>query len=489
MERLTGLDASFLYLETPDTHMHVAMVAVLDPAGRSPGECYRAIARLFESRVAEVPPLRRRLLNVPLDLHHPVWVDDPAFDLIHHLRRVSLPAPGDERELGAMCGRICSAPLDRARPLWETWMIDGLEGGRIAILMKVHHSVVDGTSGAGIMVHLFDLKPEPRPARPPAERQTAPLPTDMELIAGALRARVQQPIELARLAGRTVRNAFRLLARHRQPDVPDSVLPLTAPRTVFNQAIGPRRDAAFATVPLSGVKEIKNALGVTVNDVVLAIASGALRAYLDGRGELPSQSLVAVCPISVRTEGGSEYHNEVSGLFTSLATAVDDPLERVRAIAQTTRGAKADHKAIGADMLQSWAELAAPTTFHLAARFYTRLRLANRHRPIFNLVISNVPGPRFPLYIAGSKLLEVYPLGPAAEGAGLNVTVMSYQDEVYFGLSVAADLVPDLWDLAGAVAPAYEELARAAGCAAEPGGDEERAADAQGPGMAQRKPV
>jgi diacylglycerol O-acyltransferase len=466
MERLSGLDASFLYLETADVHMHVAMLALLDPGDRTPAQCYAAIGELLAARVPEVPPLRRRLLEVPLQLHHPVWVEDPGFDLIHHLRRVALPAPGGQRELGEMAGRICSTPLDRARPLWEAWMIEGLADGRIALLMKVHHCAVDGTSGAGIMVHLFDLSPAVRPARAAHQRPTEPLPTDADLLRRALRARVRQPVELARLAGRTVRNAFRLLERHTRAGVPATVLPLTAPRTPFNAAIGSRRDASFATIPLPGVKAIKDALGVTVNDVVLAVAAGALRRYLDARGELPAESLVAVVPISVRPPGKPSHHNEVSALFTSLATAIADPLARLRAIAETTRGAKADHQAIGADMLQSWAEFAAPTTFHLAARFYTRLRLADRHRPIFNLVISNVPGPRFPLYIAGSKLDAVYPLGPLAEGSGLNITVMSYRDAVDFGLAAAADLMPDLRDLADAIAPAFEELLAASQAAA-----------------------
>jgi diacylglycerol O-acyltransferase len=470
MERLSGLDASFLYMETADVHMHVAMLAILDPGERSASECFDAISRLFASRVPEVAPLRRRLLAVPLELHHPVWVEDPSFDLIHHLRRVALPAPGGRRELGEMCGRICSTPLDRARPLWEAWMIEGLSDGRIGLLMKVHHCAVDGASGAGIMVHLFDLSPETRPGRAPHQRPTEPLPTDLALIRDALQARARQPVELARLAGRTVRNAFRLIERHTHAGVPSTVLPLTAPRTPFNAAIGPRRDAGFASVPLPGIKGIKDALGVTVNDVVLAIAAGALRRYLEGRGELPTEPLVAVVPISVRPPGKPSNHNEVSALFTTLATEIADPIERLRAIAEKTRGAKADHQAIGADMLQSWAEFAAPSTFHLAARFYTRLRLADHHRPIFNLVISNVPGPRFPLYIAGSKLDAVYPLGPLAEGSGLNITVMSYRDAVDFGLAGAAHLMPDLRDLASAIMPAYEELLLAVQNRAESGG-------------------
>lgn len=465
MERLSGMDASFLYLETPKMHMHVAMVAVLDPTDMPGGYSFEAIVQLIEARLHLVPPFRRRLVNVPFRLHHPLWIEDPDFDIIHHVRRVSLPAPGTMHELGRMAGRIASTPLDRSRPLWEAWVIEGLEDGRFAVLVKVHHAAVDGTSGAGLLVHLFDTSPKGRRVKPPEEVPPEQIPSELELVAHAARSRLKQPPRIARLARKTADAVQRVVARRRNPEATNGGTPLTAPRTHFNAAVTARRSAGFARVDLAGVKAIKNATGSKVNDVVLAICAGALRRYLDGRGELPADPLVAVVPISVRpkSELAGQANNKVSAMFTSLATDIDEPLERLKAIHEVTVGAKDEHNAVGADMLMNWAEFAAPTTFNLASRFYTWMRLADFHRPIYNLVISNVPGPPFPIYLAGARLVAAYPLGPVLEGAGLNITVMSYRGQVDFGFMVDAELVPDVEQLAEAVEPAYRELLEAAG--------------------------
>lgn len=466
MQRLSGLDAAFLYLETPQMHMHVALCAVLDPAGMPGGYSFERVQELIASRVHLLPPFRRRLMEVPFNLHHPVWVEDPNFDIIHHVRRAALPAPGGARELGAMAGRITSTPLDRSRPLWEAWVIEGLEGGHFAVLCKVHHCAVDGVSGAGLMVHLFDLEraPAPRSLPPPSLIEKDEIPSDLELAAYAAVSRLRQPAGFTRLATRTLKTVRDVVRARREPDARFGATPLTAPRAHFNGAITAPRNVAFSRVPLDGIKAVKNRFGCTVNDVVLAISSGALRRYLDRRGNLPNLPLIACCPISVHgqvTEGDGS--NRVSAMFTSLATNLDDPAERLRAIQHVTRGAKHEHNAVGADMLQNWAEFAAPSTFALAARAYARMRLADVHRPIHNLIISNVPGPRFPVYLAGAELVGAYPMGPVMEGAGLNLTVMSYKEFVDFGFMVASDLVPDVWDLAGDVRPAYDELVAAAG--------------------------
>ncbi len=466
MERLTGLDASFLYLETPQTPLHVGMVAVLDPSGVPGGYSFDKVVRRIESRIHLLPPFRRRLVRVPFNLDHPVWVDDPDFDIIHHVRHVALPEPGGARELGAMAGRITSTPLDRSRPLWEVWLVEGLEHGRVAMIAKIHHAAVDGASGAGLLVHLFDLvrdppEPPPTPA-PPSE----PVPSDGALVRKAVRSQLGKPERFARLVRETAQAVTDVVKRRRNADLPWGATPLTAPRTHFNASVTAKRSAAFARVPLEDVKRVKRAFGTTVNDVVLAVSAGALRTYLLGRRALPEDPLVAVVPISVRGPGDlGQITNKVSAMFTSLATNVADPVERLRRIQRATHGAKEEHHAIGADMLQNWAEFAAPNTFHLAARFYTRFKLANRHPPVHNLVISNVPGPPFPLYLAGAELLSVHALGPVMEGAGLNITVMSYRGSIDFGFMVSADLVPDVWTLADAVGPAAAELVRAAGAA------------------------
>ena len=371
------------------------------------------------------------------------------------------------------CAGASTAPRSTGRGRsGRSWVIEGLADGRFAFLTKVHHCAVDGASGAELLVHLFSVDRD-APAPPPAPAATSEhVPTEMELVRHAVSSRLRQPLEMAQLARRTVGAVADVVRRRRDPATVVGGTPLTAPRTRFNGAISARRSVAFARVPLAQVKAIRKATGVTVNDVVLAICAGTLRRYLVRHGELPAQPLIAVCPISVRDErvAAKRSSNRVSAMFTSLATHVADPVARLRAIQSVTRGAKEEHNAIGADMLQNWAEFAAPTMFSLAARLYARMKLAERHRPVHNLVISNVPGPPFPLYLAGAELVAVYPMGPVFEGAGLNITVLSYLGSLDFGFNAAANAVPDLWDLAGCVEPAFAELAQAVAASSRGGG-------------------
>jgi len=463
MERLSGLDATFLYFETPQQHMHVSIVAVLDPKGTPGGYSFEKVQDLILSRLHLLPPFHRRLVHVPFNLHHPIWVEDPHFDIIHHVHRVSCPAPGGPRELASICGRINSTPLDRSRPLWEVWVIEGLADGRFACLTKVHHSAVDGASGAELMVHLFSVEREAPPPLPPATTTQERIPSEMEMVRHAVAERLRMPLEMLQVTSRTISAVADVVRRRRDPAKSNGATPLTAPRTRFNGAITAQRSIAFAKVPLAQAKMVRKAFGATVNDVVLALCAGTLRQYLLKHGELPSSPLVAVCPISVRDKtSGRNSANNVSAMFTSLATNIEDAGERLRVIQQSTKGAKEEHNAIGADLLQNWAEFAAPTTFTLAARMYARLKLADRHPVVHNLVISNVPGPPFPLYMAGAELVAVYPMGPVFEGAGLNITVLSYQGSLDFGFQAATNSVPDLWDLAACVEPAFAELVEAA---------------------------
>jgi len=466
MHRLSGLDASFLYLETPRAHMHVGMIAIIEADQGGGGYSFERLQELVASRIHLVPPFRRRLLRVPFDLHHPVWIEDPDFDIIHHVRRVSVAAPGGRRELASLAGRILSTPLDRSRPLWEVWIIEGLKKGRVGFLTKVHHAAVDGVTGASLLAHLFDMEREPGSRPPPPPRTPEPIPSETDLLRDALAERAKQPWKMLKVVRDSVRAARDVVRVRRDKSIPNGATPLTAPRTRFNGSVAAQRSVAFARVPLRGVKTIKNAFGTTVNDAVLAVVAGALQRYLAAKDELPTTPLLATCPISVHSDTMSA--NKVSAMFTSLATDVSDPVERLRIIKQATRGAKEEHKAIGAAMLQNWAQFAAPTTFNVAARAYSAMNLADRHRPIHNLVISNVPGPPFPLYLGGAELVAVYPLGPVLEGAGLNVTALSYKDALDFGFIVSQNLCPDLWSLAEAVEPAFEELLRAAEQAKSP---------------------
>lgn len=461
MERLTGLDAAFLYLENPVHHMHVAMTMVLDPSSVPGGYSFGRIKEFIAGRIHLVPPFRRRLAEVPLNLDHPVWVEDPNFDLDFHIRRIGCPAPGGRRELGEMAGQIASTPLDRSRPLWELWVVEGLKHGRIGVVTKVHHSAIDGASGAELMVHLFDLQPETPDPEPPAPSDPAPLPTDFELLGHALAGRVRRTMALPKLLSETVGAVSRVVSNRRNPDKVVGAAPLTAPRTPWNGPISSFRDVGFARVELETIKDLKNAFDCTVNDVILAVCAGAMRDYLLDHDELPEAPLVATCPVSVRGDDKS-IGNQVSAMFTTLDTNVDDPVERVRRIRSCTIGAKEEHNAVGAHMLQNWAEYAAPNTFNLASRLYSSLGLAGSHRPVHNVIISNVPGPPFSLFYAGAEMIAAYPMGPIMEGVGLNISVMSYRGSVDFGFMVDRELLPDVWNMADRVKDAVAELQEAA---------------------------
>jgi WS/DGAT/MGAT family acyltransferase len=462
MEPLSGLDAFFLYLETDEMPMHVAMTAVLDPSTMQGGYSFEKIRDHIASRVHLIPPFTKRLVTVPFQLHHPYWVDDPKFNIINHIRHVALPAPGGPRELGEMTGDIASTPLDRRRPLWELWIIEGLHDDNVALIAKIHHSCIDGVSGAELLVNFFDVEVDAEPIVPPERKDIAPPPSEVEVLTSAAKAKMQNAMKIGPLARRTVQS-LDLIRRSRRAGAPAGGTPLSAPRTHFNGSITSERDVAFANVPLSAVKEVKDAFGATVNDIILATCSGALRRYLEGRGELPDLPLVAVCPVSVRAdEEKGQHNNKLSAWFTSLATHIDDPAERVHEIHRVSQGAKAEHEILGQDWLKDLADIAEPSLFNVGTGFYTRMKLADRHRPIMNLLVSNVPGPLFPVYMAGAQLVRAYPMGPVIEGAGLNITVMSYMNSVDFGFLCCRDLVPDVWDLASAVEPAFAELQKAA---------------------------
>lgn len=468
MQRLSGIDATFLYLETPSAHMHVAMTGIYDTSTMPDGYSFEAFRDHIVSRFHRIPAFTRRLVEVPFQLHHPVWIEDPHFDVDYHVRRIAAPPPGGRRELAAVAAQIASIPLDRTRPLWEVWVIEGVKQGRIGFVAKVHHAAIDGASGAEIMTELYDLEPSP-PPRPPTEvPEPEHVPSDLELVGYALASKLRRGREMVPLLGRTVQSVANVVHNRRDPAGAVGAVPLTAPRTPWASSIGPRRSVAFARIPLDEVKQLRAALDVKVNDVILAVCSGTLRNYLIAHDALPSDPLISVCPVSVRQEeeagtGG----NKVSAMFASLATNLDDPLERVRAIAESTRGAKQEHNAVGARMLTDWGEYAAPRTFAMASRLYSSMGMASMHRPIHNVVISNVPGPPFPLYLAGAELVAAYPMGPIMEGSGMNITVLSYRDAVDFGFMADPELIDDVWELADHVQTAFAELKAAAGVGTE----------------------
>lgn len=462
MERMRGMDASFFYLETPDQHMHVVGTLILDPSTMAGGYSFDAIKQTFAERLHLLPPFRRRPVFVPFGLGHPVWVEDESFDIDQHMHRIGAPSPGTDRELAEVVGHIASTPLDRARPLWDLWVVEGLEEGHVALVTKMHHSAIDGTSGADLMVHLFDLEPHPQPVEPPTEPwRGEPVPSDVELVAGALLSRLAQPAKMFRAVRNTAGSVLDVVSQIRKGS--DAALPLTGPRTVFSGALTAHRSVAFGRTSLDDFKDIKNAFGVKVNDVVLAACTQALRQWLIDHDDLPDKPLVASVPVSVRTEEqASEMNNRVSAMFASLPVQLEDPVDQLMDIHRRMNSAKELHNALGADMLQDWAEFFGPAIFTRAMRLYSSMRLADRHPPIHNLVISNVPGPPIPLYTSGARVVSTYPMGPVLFGAGLNLTVLSNMGNVDFGAIACREMVPDLWDIATGFGDAVALLKKAA---------------------------
>jgi WS/DGAT/MGAT family acyltransferase len=445
--------------------MHVASLGIFDPSTVEGGVGIDRVIEVYSQRLHLAPPFRRRLVHVPFGLHHPLWIEDPDFDIRNHVRHTAIPSPGGTQELSNLVSRLVALPLDRTRPLWEIWLIEGLADGNVALLTKVHHAAIDGASGNELLVALLDLSPEVVQHVPEQEWEPDRIPTDAELLGYATSSLARQPVRVGRALARTAAAALDIRRRGQASTAP--VLPpapFTAPRTSFNTALTPRRSYAFTSLDLRTVKAVKAKVGCTVNDVVMGLCSGALRRYLDQRGEVLDASLVAMVPVSVRTEDERDaLGNKVSMMLCTLASDVDDPLERLAVIQACMGEAKEQQKAIGADTLQEWAEFAAPAVAGRAARLYSRFKLADSMRPLFNVTISNVPGPPFPLYSVGAKLLANYPVGPIIDGTGLNMTVMSYLDQLDFGLLACPDVFDDVWSLADALHGALDELVEATG--------------------------
>jgi WS/DGAT/MGAT family acyltransferase len=461
VDRLSGLDASFLYFESGTMLLHVCGLLVLDQSTMPEPYEFERLRVVLRERVGTNPRFRRRPYSPVLNLDHPVWVDDDEFDIEHHVRRAIVAAPGGREELAALCADVAAQPLDRRRPLWEMWVLEGLADGSIAVLTKMHHATVDGVTGANLVSELCSLEPGAAALAAAVPQTTAPpRPSDARIVFDGLARLATRPAKLARLLPSTARVVPGWVERARSGRAMPA--PFTAPRTSFNGTITGHRAVAFTRMDLADVKEVKNAFGCTVNDVVLTICSGALRTYLAGRGGLPETSLVAMVPVSVHGKTGDTGTNQVSGMFASLASDVADPVERLAAIARQNLVAKEHHKTLSASLLQDWAQFAAPNTLGLAVRVYSRLRLAERHPVIHNLVISNVPGPPMPIYFLGARITGFYPFGPVFHGAGLNITVMSNDSRVDVGLIACRELAPQLWDLADDLPIALDELLTAA---------------------------
>ena len=488
MQQLTGVDASFLYMETNATYGHVSSLIIYDPKDGE-GASYERTRQLFEERLHLLEPMRRRVVQVPFDIDHPYWIEDPDLDLDFHIRQTAVPPPGDDEQLAELVSRIVARPLDRTRPLWELYVIYGLPEGRIAQLTKIHHAAIDGVGGAQLLGHILDLTPDAAPREPEPLPPTEKVPSSEQMLLRGLASLAVRPYRQGRLVVRTLQELpqigraidFRSLAKSLpQPvaqlfgqgarRVEDDVVELshtgglTAPKTRFNRKVSPHRRFAFTTVPLDDVKAVKTALDVTVNDVVLGMCAGALRTYLEKKGELPEESLRCMIPVSVRSDDQSNtYGNQVSGMLAALATDIADPVTRLRIINEDTKRAKESLGALPANLLTDVAEFAPPAITARASRVMARTALANRINPPFNLIISNVPGPQLPLYAAGAEMLHYYPVSAVADTQCLNITIQSYNGNCDFGLVACREAVPDLWDLCHMLEDALLELKDVAG--------------------------
>ncbi len=460
-DRLTALDSTFLHLEDNSTaHMHVASVMVFDGVAPTPKELVAHI----ESRLHLVPRYRQRLAFVPYGQGRPVWADDPHFNPRYHIRHAALPKPADEKALKQLAGRLFSQRLDRSKPLWEIWLVEKMAGERFALIAKTHHALVDGISGVDITTVLFDTAPDPVPSsRPPMPWTAKPLPGQAKLLGEALRERTTVPAEIARGARRVLRAPRRAVSQ-----VVGGLTSIgattwaginaPAPDSPFNVDIGPHRRYTFLDADLGQFKAIKDSLGGTLNDVVLAAVSLALGRYLRREGvETNGLELKAMVPVSVRADSDrGALGNQVAAMWAPLPVGVENPAECLQQIAHAMENLKQSGQAVGAQVLTNLAGFAPPTILSQAARLQARQRF-------FNLVVTNVPGPQFPLYVLGRRLRVLYPVVPLARRQALGIAVMSYDGHLGFGLLGDFDALPELDSIAGDLKWAIDRLARAAG--------------------------
>jgi WS/DGAT/MGAT family acyltransferase len=467
-DRLSSLDASFLHLERAEYPMHVGAVSVLEGAQFFDENGHFRIAEvrdLVQSRLPLLPRFRRRLMFVPYDQGRPIWVDDDDFDITYHVRHTALPRPGSWEQLVALTTRVQEGLLDRARPLWELWLVEGVEGGNVALLQKTHHALIDGVSGVDVATLLLDLSPEYiEPVI--AKWTTEPAPSPSQLLLDTLRERVTEPAEIVRSLRSMLRGPRRALERFREVAQSMSTMvtrDALAPSTSLNARTGRHRRLSVVRVPLSDVKEIRQGLGGTVNDVVLAGVAGGLHRLLLHRGEATDGlQLRVLCPVSVRADDQrGALGNKISAMFLNLPVDNRPAVEQLQTISAQTADLKERRQAVGAEMLLGMTEYIAPTLMSLAARVVHR-------QPFFNLIVTNVPGPQQPLYMMGARLLEAFPIVPLTRNLSLVVGILSYDGTMHFGLWGDREAAADIEVLAGGIDDAFAELTKIAAERGEP---------------------
>jgi len=478
MRQLTALDQQFLALEDSRNYGHIGGLSIYDPS-TAPGGALTLprLQNLIAERLPLVPPFRWRLAEVPFDLDYGYWIDDPEFDLEFHVRELALAPPGTDAQLAEQVARIYARPLDRSRPLWELYLIHGLPNGRVAVMSKIHHALIDGLSGAEIMGALLDVTPEGREPPPPLPESGDAPPSELGLLARGIRGLPRYPLRLIgsvpralpnidevpslaaipglKAAGRVASIAQRALGRGRVVGQVD----LTPPRTSFNGRISPHRRFAFGQLSLNDVKELKDYYGCTVNDVVVSICAGAVRQWLIAHDELPDEPLVAQIPVSVRRrEEQGTFGNRILLMTAPLYTDIEDPVDRLAMTHEALIEMKERHRALPAELLQDANQFVPPALFSRAARLTFSLSASRAGRPAWNLVVSNVPGPQFPLYMAGARMEAHYPISVITDAMGLNMTVMSYCGRLDFGIVADREQMPDVWSLIEWLSESLEEL-------------------------------
>lgn len=467
MERISGQDAIFLSMERPTWHQHAGGLSMFD-ASEAPTFSFNSFRRMVAERLPLTPRFACRVKEVPFGLDRPLWVKDPNFDVSNHMHRVALPSPGGTRELAELVGDLMGRQLDRRMPLWEMWFIEGLEDCHFAVLAKIHHCMMDGGSGRSLMENLYDLEANPSsppPVSPVVEDKTQDrMPTDLELVARGLIPTLETPFTMGRYGLQLGRRGLALLPFLRGKN--KSATPMDIPPTPWNASLSPRRCLSFVSVPLDDLKAARHDFDVKINDVVLALVTTALRRYLIGLDALPDKPLVSGVPVSTRDIDDTEAGNKFAIMFVALPVQIEDPVERLHLIHESTMSAKEMTKAVRARRIQAIAESAPPAVINLAFRTMFSAHLDQLSPATINVVVSNVPGPSFPLYCAGARVRAIYPIGPLMMGIGLNCTVMSYIDSVDFGLQCDPELISDPWAISTHIPDALRELTKAHGAGA-----------------------
>ncbi len=445
LESISGMDAAFLYGETDTSPMHIGSVAVIEGSLE-----FETFKKTIHSRLHQMPKMRKRLVYVPMSIDYPYWVDDPNFDIDLHIHHIALPKPGSWKHLRSVASKIFSEPLDQSRPLWSFTFVEGLDNvpqvpkGSVALISKIHHVAIDGMAGAGILSLIFDMTdkvlkiPEPRPYHP------APLPNELSLILNSAVSFAKNPFKFPKLIGNALTATLKagFLTRANKVELPTA--PFTAPNTPLNGIVSARRKWNTAILSLDRVKALKSIMECTLNDVLLAICAGALRRYLLEKDKLPQKPLVAMVPVSTRGAGEGKGSNQISNMLIQIATNIEDPIERLEVINENTIRGKTYQDALGAKTLANMAEAVPFGLANQAARIYSRFHLSELHNPAFNVTITNVPGPPFPLYINGHKLLAVMGSAPVIDGMGLIIAIFSYDGLITISPTSDANSMPDL---------------------------------------------